>query len=152
MTADKRFKRRVRARAARTGESYASARRHLSNREDFRVTNSVTSDNPIDRGLAECVAAFVLERHDTVIGASAAATLASARRGPKPPEAVGEALTVTGADPGSGAARSVVVDHLELSRYVDEKVQQSNTSDDARAVLSEARDRAQSFHRERSGR
>jgi hypothetical protein len=46
----------------------------------------------------------------------------------------------------------VVVDHLELSRYVDEKVQQSNTSDDARAVLSEARDRAESLHRERSGR
>lgn len=141
MTADKRFHRRVRARAARTGESYAAAHRRLSSRED-RAMAKKTKTNPIDNGLAECVVAFVRERHNLVIGTSGAATLAAARRGSRPAETIGDPLTVTGADPATGAVRVEVIDHLELSAYVDEKVQQANLTDDAKAALARARDRA----------
>ena len=141
MTADKRFKRRVRARAARTGESYAVARRHLSSRED-RAVIKTSKTNPIDDGLAECVVAFVRERHNLVIGASSAATLAAARRSERPAEAIGDPLTVTGADPETGAARVEIVDPLALSAYVDEKVHASNVTDETKAVLRGARDGA----------
>ena len=142
MTADKRFKRRVRARAQKTGESYAAARRHLFQQERQSMPNNTTHDNPIDRGLAECVVAFVLDRYGLVIGASAAERVASAKRAGSSAEGLSRALTVTGADPETGEARAVLVDHVAMSQFVDEKLHALALTEDARQVVTAARDEA----------
>lgn len=49
MTANKHFKRRVRARVARTGESYTAALRHLRALRGASVTTMTTHDTPVDQ-------------------------------------------------------------------------------------------------------
>ena len=145
VTANKRFKRRVRARAARTGESYATARRVLAQPRGARATMSNPSiPNPLANGVDEAVVTYVLEEHDVLIGAATAEEIyafgpARGRPGASVVDKTPTHVTVRGLDPTTSALREAVIDRAHLHRHIDQLVVSLPFDVDGRSILDAAR-------------
>lgn len=144
MTANKRFKRRVRARAARTGESYATARRVLAQpQSEGPIMPNPTIENPIANGVDEIIVAYVLNKHDVLIGAATAAEIYGfgplRRPGATVLDKTNTHVTIRGLDPTTSAAHDAVIDRADLHRHIDELVRVLPFNEDGRIILDGAR-------------
>lgn len=105
------------------------------------------SRNPIEDGLAECIASYVAEKHGLLIGLSTATELGDACRG-QARSGVGAAgpPTVVGTGVDATTPTKIEVDSEALNRYVDERLLALPLSVEARAVLTSSRDLASTLH------
>jgi hypothetical protein len=139
MTANKRFKARVRARANRTGESYSAARRHLlsQNAKEAPMSDTPTLAAPINDGVAECIAFYALDVHHLVTGLTTAEAFSqTARNNP------GVSLDLPGFDAETGHARTATIQVSALHHFIADQVRAITVTQEVTEVLEDTYSKA----------